>query len=52
VISVKLVSESGVGTIAAGVAKAKADLIVISGSEGGTVPALPVPSSMPDFLSK
>ena len=35
-ISVKLVSESGVGTIAAGVAKAKADLIVISGSEGGT----------------
>ena len=36
VISVKLVSESGVGTIAAGVAKAKADLIVISGSEGGT----------------
>lgn len=36
VISVKLVSESGVGTIAAGVAKAKADLILISGSEGGT----------------
>ena len=36
VVSVKLVSESGVGTIAAGVAKAKADLIVISGSEGGT----------------
>jgi len=36
VISVKLVSESGVGTIAAGVAKAKADLIVISGAEGGT----------------
>ncbi|MCM1029547.1 MAG: glutamate synthase large subunit [Pseudoflavonifractor sp.] len=35
-ISVKLVSESGVGTIAAGVAKAKADLITISGSEGGT----------------
>ena len=32
----KLVSESGVGTIAAGVAKAKADLIVISGAEGGT----------------
>ena len=32
----KLVAESGVGTIAAGVAKAKADLIVISGSEGGT----------------
>jgi glutamate synthase (NADPH/NADH) large chain len=36
VVSVKLVSESGVGTIAAGVAKAKADLIVISGTEGGT----------------
>lgn len=35
-ISVKLVAESGVGTIAAGVAKAKADLIVISGTEGGT----------------
>ncbi|MDD4610076.1 MAG: glutamate synthase large subunit, partial [Bacteroidaceae bacterium] len=36
VISVKLVAETGVGTIAAGVAKAKADLIVISGAEGGT----------------
>ncbi len=35
-ISVKLVAESGIGTIAAGVAKAKADLIIISGSEGGT----------------
>ena len=35
-ISVKLVSESGIGTIAAGVAKAKADRIVISGAEGGT----------------
>lgn len=35
-ISVKLVSESGVGTIAAGVAKAKADRIIISGAEGGT----------------
>ncbi len=35
-ISVKLVSESGVGTIAAGVAKAGADLITISGYEGGT----------------
>jgi len=35
-ISVKLVAESGVGTIAAGVAKAKADHIVISGAEGGT----------------
>lgn len=35
-ISVKLVAESGIGTIAAGVAKAKADIIVISGAEGGT----------------
>jgi len=35
-ISVKLVAETGVGTIAAGVAKAKADHIVISGAEGGT----------------
>ena len=35
-VSVKLVAESGVGTIAAGVAKANADLIVISGAEGGT----------------
>ncbi|MBI3014057.1 MAG: glutamate synthase large subunit [Candidatus Tectomicrobia bacterium] len=35
-VSVKLVSEAGVGTIAAGVAKAYADLILISGHEGGT----------------
>ena len=35
-ISVKLVAESGVGTIAAGVVKAKADLVVVSGAEGGT----------------
>ena len=35
-ISVKLVAESGVGTIAAGVAKAKGDLIVVSGAGGGT----------------
>ncbi|MDA9754966.1 glutamate synthase large subunit [Gammaproteobacteria bacterium] len=35
-ISVKLVSEPGVGTIAAGVAKAYADLITISGHDGGT----------------
>ncbi|MBQ7622431.1 MAG: glutamate synthase large subunit [Bacteroidales bacterium] len=35
-VSVKLVAESGVGTIAAGVAKAGADIIVISGAEGGT----------------
>jgi glutamate synthase domain-containing protein 2/glutamate synthase domain-containing protein 3 len=35
-ISVKLVSEVGVGTVAAGVAKAHADLVTISGGEGGT----------------
>ncbi|MBI4585276.1 MAG: glutamate synthase subunit alpha, partial [Planctomycetes bacterium] len=35
-ISVKLVAEVGVGTIAAGVAKAKADVVLISGHEGGT----------------
>jgi glutamate synthase domain-containing protein 2/glutamate synthase domain-containing protein 3 len=35
-ISVKLVSEAGVGTVAAGVAKAGADLILISGDSGGT----------------
>ncbi|MDF2473137.1 MAG: hypothetical protein K0R21_919 [Anaerocolumna sp.] len=35
-ITVKLVSEAGVGTIAAGVAKAGAELILISGSDGGT----------------
>jgi glutamate synthase (NADPH/NADH) large chain len=35
-ISVKLVSEAGVGTIAAGVAKAHADVILISGHDGGT----------------
>ncbi|MCX7005616.1 MAG: glutamate synthase large subunit [bacterium] len=35
-VSVKLVSEVGVGTIAAGVAKAKADLVLIAGYDGGT----------------
>ncbi|WP_281890890.1 glutamate synthase large subunit [Paenibacillus sp. YYML68] len=35
-ISVKLVSEAGVGTIAAGVAKGKADVVLISGYDGGT----------------
>jgi glutamate synthase (NADPH/NADH) large chain len=35
-ISVKLVSEAGVGTVAAGVAKAHADLIIICGYDGGT----------------
>ena len=35
-VSVKLVSEVGVGTIAAGVAKAKADMVLIAGYDGGT----------------
>ncbi len=35
-ISVKLVAETGVGTVAAGVAKAKADVILIAGHDGGT----------------
>jgi glutamate synthase (NADPH/NADH) large chain len=35
-ISVKLVAESGVGTVAAGVAKARADAVLISGYDGGT----------------
>jgi glutamate synthase domain-containing protein 3 len=35
-ISVKLVAEAGVGTVAAGVAKAHADVILISGHDGGT----------------
>ena len=53
-ISVKLVAESGVGTIAAGVAKAKADLIVISGAEGGTggSPPPPFPPSRASRLSE
>jgi len=35
-VSVKLVSEVGVGTVAAGVAKAKADMVLIAGHDGGT----------------
>ncbi|WP_457565867.1 glutamate synthase large subunit [Caldithrix abyssi] len=35
-ISVKLVSELGIGTVAAGVAKARADMVLISGHDGGT----------------
>ncbi len=35
-VNVKLVSQAGVGTVAAGVAKAKADAILISGADGGT----------------
>ncbi|MCG8432158.1 MAG: glutamate synthase large subunit, partial [Candidatus Omnitrophica bacterium] len=44
-ISVKLVSEIGVGTVAAGVAKGHADMILISGADGGTG-ASPVSSIM------
>ena len=44
-ISVKLVSEVGVGTVAAGVSKAHADHVLISGSEGGTG-ASPLTSTM------
>ncbi len=47
VISVKLVSTEGVGTIAAGVAKAYADKIVISGNDGGTGAAPSARSNMP-----
>lgn len=35
-VNVKLVSEAGVGTIASGVAKAKADVVLIAGHDGGT----------------
>ncbi|MGY1856306.1 glutamate synthase large subunit [Modestobacter sp. SYSU DS0290] len=35
-IHVKLVSETGIGTVAAGVAKAKADVVLVSGHDGGT----------------
>src|SRR5690606_12964087 len=35
-VSVKLVAEVGVGTVAAGVTKAKSDLVLISGHDGGT----------------
>ena len=49
-ISVKLVSEVGVGTVAAGVAKAKADHILISGDSGGTGAfAAHAASNMPAF---
>ncbi len=49
-ISVKLVSEAGVGTVAAGVAKAGAQVILISGYDGGTGAAPLIPSIMQDFL--
>ena len=46
-INVKLVSEVGVGTVAAGVAKAHADVVLISGYDGGTAPRRSAASSMP-----
>jgi glutamate synthase (NADPH/NADH) large chain len=51
-VTVKLVASSGVGTIAAGVAKAKADVILISGHNGGTGPARRRRSSMPACRGK
>ena len=48
-ITVKLVSEVGVGTIAAGVAKGHADVILISGYDGGTGAAPRAASDMPGF---
>ena len=51
-ISVKLVSEVGVGTVAAGVAKCKSDHVVIAGHDGGTGASPCLPSSMPAVLGK
>ncbi len=48
-ISVKLVSKAGVGTIAAGVAKAHADVILVSGFDGGTGASPSAPSSTQGF---
>ncbi len=48
-ISVKLVSEAGVGTVAAGVAKAGAQTVLISGYDGGTERHREAPSTMQDF---
>ena len=48
-IAVKLVAEVGVGTVAAGVAKAHADVVLISGDNGGTGAAPPAPSSTQEF---
>ena len=48
-ISVKLVAEVGVGTVAAGVAKAHADVVLISGYDGGTGARRSLRSSTPAF---
>ena len=45
-VCVKLVASSGVGTIAAGVAKAKADVILISGGNGGTGASNVIPGEL------
>lgn len=49
-ISVKLVSEVGVGTVAAGVTKCKADHLVIAGHDGGTGASPCLPSNMQAHL--
>ena len=49
-VSVKLVSEVGVGTVAAGVAKGNADEVLISGHDGGTAPARLARSNTPERL--
>jgi len=48
-INVKLVSEAGVGTVASGVAKAHADVILISGHDGGTGASPLVQFDMQDY---
>lgn len=49
-VSVKLVSEVGVGTIAAGVAKAHADVVLISGFDGGAGHLPKLQLNTPDSL--
>ena len=51
-MAVKLVSKSGVGTIASGVAKAFADKIVISGYDGGTGASPKRVYNMQDYLGR
>ena len=51
-VGVKLVASTGIGTIAAGVAKAKADIILISGHSGGTGAVLKLALSTQVFLGK
>ena len=51
-INVKLVASTGVGTIATGVVKAGADVVVISGYDGGTGASPAIPSEMRACLGK